>query len=142
MTVLWYVDYPKVLNKDPFEVTKFDQYLLMLYGNKLKVNRDKWLPRNEFGLFRDRDGKLFDDKIPTKDPRWFSIWGERDIDHPGGWPSISSKRRIIGRLLTEIVGLTFPPIGSTVAVYELIIQEGHPDIILFPSYKSQKSRSK
>ena len=39
MTVVWHVDYPKVLHKDPFEATKFAQYLSMIYGNKLKANR-------------------------------------------------------------------------------------------------------
>ena len=34
MTIVWHVDYPKVSHKDPFEVTKFSQYLLTIYGKK------------------------------------------------------------------------------------------------------------
>ena len=41
MTVVWRVDDIKLFHKDPFEVTKFSQYLLTIYGNKLKVHRWK-----------------------------------------------------------------------------------------------------
>ena len=37
--VVWHVDNLKVSHKDPFEVTKFDQYLLMIYGNNINVHR-------------------------------------------------------------------------------------------------------
>ena len=39
--MVWHVDDIKVSHKDPFEVTNFDQYLLIIYGEKLKVNRGK-----------------------------------------------------------------------------------------------------
>ena len=41
ITTVWHVDYINVSHKYPFEVTKFDQYLFTIYGNKPKVNRGK-----------------------------------------------------------------------------------------------------
>ena len=41
ITVVWHVEDPKVSHKDPFEVTKFDQHLLTVYGNRLTVHRLK-----------------------------------------------------------------------------------------------------
>ena len=41
MTVVWNVDGLKVSHKEPFEVTKFAQYLSIIYGEKLKVQRFK-----------------------------------------------------------------------------------------------------
>ena len=39
ITVVRHVKNLKVPHKDPFEVTKFPQYLLTIYGYKLKVYR-------------------------------------------------------------------------------------------------------
>ena len=41
MTGVWHVDDLKVLHKDPFEVTKFDKYLCIIYGNKPNLHRGK-----------------------------------------------------------------------------------------------------
>ena len=41
MTVVWTVNDLKVSHKDPFEVTKFATYLSSIYGNKLKLQREK-----------------------------------------------------------------------------------------------------
>ena len=38
MAVVWHVDNLKVLQKDPFQANKFYQYLLTIYGNKLKLH--------------------------------------------------------------------------------------------------------
>ena len=38
MTVVWYVENPKLSHKYPFEANKFAQYFLTIYGNKLKVH--------------------------------------------------------------------------------------------------------
>ena len=39
MKLVWQLDYLKVLHKEPFKVTKFDQHLSMIYKNKIKALR-------------------------------------------------------------------------------------------------------
>ena len=39
MTVMWHVDDLKVSHKDPAEITKFANYLAVIYGEKLTVHR-------------------------------------------------------------------------------------------------------
>ena len=41
MTVVWHVDDVKVSHKDLYEVTKFSQYLSIIYGKKLTFHRGK-----------------------------------------------------------------------------------------------------
>jgi hypothetical protein len=41
MTITWHVDDLKILHIDPFQVTKFCQYLASIYGNGLVVHRGK-----------------------------------------------------------------------------------------------------
>ena len=60
--------------------------------NKGAHRKDTLLSRNVFGLFRDRVGKFFDNKIPTEGPRRVYIRVDRDIGHPGDGPYVPSKR--------------------------------------------------
>ena len=39
MTVTWHVDNLKVSHVDPADITKFANYLAMIYGDKLTVHR-------------------------------------------------------------------------------------------------------
>jgi hypothetical protein len=41
MTVTWHVDNLKILHVDPFQITKFCQYLASIYGNGLVVHQGK-----------------------------------------------------------------------------------------------------
>ena len=41
MIVTWHVDDLKVSHRDPFEITKFAEYLFSVYGKKLTVKRGK-----------------------------------------------------------------------------------------------------
>ena len=41
MTVMWHVDDLKVSHEDPAEITKFSNYLAMIYGKALTVHRGK-----------------------------------------------------------------------------------------------------
>ena len=41
VTVTWHVDDLKVSHVDPFQVTRFAEYLASIYGEKLTVNRGK-----------------------------------------------------------------------------------------------------
>ena len=41
LTVTWHVDDLKVSHVDPFQVTRFAEYLASIYGEKLTVNRGK-----------------------------------------------------------------------------------------------------
>ena len=71
MTVLWHVEHIKVLHKEPFEVTKFSQYLLKIYWNKLKVHIEKIHDYLGMNFYYSETGvvKFFDDKITTEVPR-------------------------------------------------------------------------
>ena len=50
------------------------------------------MPRNRFGLLRDRGGKSVENEITTKGPRHVSKRVERGVVHPGGGPYVTSKR--------------------------------------------------
>ena len=41
MTVRWHVDDLKVSHKDPYQITKFSSYILIIYGEKLAVKQGK-----------------------------------------------------------------------------------------------------
>ena len=51
MTVTWYVDNLKVSHEDPAEITKFANYLVVIYGEKLTVHRG--LVHNYLGMDLD-----------------------------------------------------------------------------------------
>ena len=77
---------------------------------------------NGFGLFRDRGGKIVDDKIPTKFPRQYSRIFERDIGHTRGVPSVTNKRKRRGGIFRGRPVWDVPLLGGKVAVYYITIQ--------------------
>ena len=104
-----------------------DQVLPILFKDIREQTQDTYrkytlLPRNIFGLFRDRGGKSFDDKIPTKVPKQVYIIFERDIGHTRGVPSVTNKSRRRGGVLRGRTGWDVPQLGIKVDVYDITIQ--------------------
>ena len=92
MTVVWHVNDIKISHKDLFEVTKFDQYLSMIYRDNPKVHKKTWLPRYGFGLIRTRGVKILDNKIFKEGPRRVPRRVERDVRHSNSRPYVPNNK--------------------------------------------------